>query len=222
MSEPIDILLDSARRAAQRGEVTRARAVVRSLTSQYPTSLKAWQVRVDLAEDDLERQLALEQIAILLPDPILPSDSSAEPADQPLADSTGDAQQTYPTPLELRGPASVARVQRMRWPLYLIIGIASALILGLLGWRLLMTQPQQIAGGSTVVPTVANPIATLIPTPAIEGAPGTTSIPTAVVVPTALPLPTSTPTPGPTATPRRICCYWMAVLAHYNPRGVLP
>jgi hypothetical protein len=204
MSEPIDILLDSARRAAQRGELTRARAVVRSLTSQYPTSLKAWQVRVDLAEDNQERQQALEQVAILLPDPILPGDSSAARADSPLADSAIEAQQAYPTPLELTSPATVARVQRMRWPLYLIIGIAALLILGLVAWRLVLMQPNQQAGSLTSIPTLADPVASLIPTVPIEGAPAATSIPTAAVIPTSLPSPTSTATPGPTATPRPI------------------
>jgi hypothetical protein len=205
----IDILLDSARRAAQRGEMARARAVVRTLTLQYPDSLKAWQVLADLAEHDQERQQALEQIAVLLPAPILPAEVAPEP-DRAVTQPTiaWDASpETYPTPVALTHTQALeAQAQRMRWPIYLVIGIAAILIVGLLVWR---TTSNDLLGSITSSDPPVNPsitIATLIPTePAAgSGAPTTELLPTQPALPTALATSTPLPTAGPTATPRPV------------------
>ena len=208
-SSALTLLLDTVRRAQQRGETTRARAVARMLTQQYPGSLAAWQALADLAEDAAEQQLALTQIRSLSP-AIEPAwEAPAKAAvfyDEPAIGNT--------TPVELTSSSILeVRASRMRWPILLVSGIAAAVIIGLLLWRLGVFAPRTavVVETTPISPPIAT-IATLIPTERTDSADLPTAAPlpttdaeaTSEALPTAAPSATPVPTIGPSPTPRPI------------------
>jgi len=202
-----DLLLETARRAVQRGQPEHARAVLRALTTQYASDVRVWEALADVAADEQERRMVLEHLA--------EQQAPVFTIPVPLADVLPE----QPTQ-ELQLPAPVALVPRegapkqatVRWPTYLVIGLTLVIVLLFAFWRwapIVMTttnnEPTQV-----VVQVVANPplptlaasipVATLLPTlPADQPFP--TWTPAVAATPIA-PSATAQPTIGPTATPR--------------------
>jgi hypothetical protein len=203
-----EVLIETARRAIQRGELTRARAVVRLLTDQYPHDRRVWDLRADVAADDTERQLVLERLAALRPtEPELP-----EPTNEPLGLPTRTtAVALTPTETLQHQP------RRPSWPTMLVVGLAALIVLGLITWRwggiaaLGGTPTQPSIPTPEVLPTSIRAAATLLPTrntvqpsdptaAPLEAATSAPTTPLATDVP-ALPSPQPTNPPRPTARP---------------------
>jgi hypothetical protein len=194
-SPAVEQLLSTARRAAARGEIARARAVVRAMSAQYPGERTIWELLADIAETDAERQLAIVELAALTPhiDPAPPAvlTTSLLPHTAEDADRAGE-------------PAPSAA--RARWPALVVLAVAGIALLMLALWR--WGGPALQLGGadpprsSAAIPVAT--LATLIPTqPTGEsGAPTAAQIPVATATvalqpsPTARPQPTSTPRPA--------------------------
>jgi hypothetical protein len=190
-----DLLLETARRAVQRGQPERARAVLRALTTQYAGDLRVWQALADVAADEHERRMVLDQLATLTPV------------------SLADELPEQPPPQELQLPAAVALMPydaehapepaAVRWPTYLVIGLAVVIMLLFALWRWVLVpatavlEPTQTANNA--------PLPTLDASIPAATVPAEQFAPTAIPVIPATPVPpsvTPVPTIGPTATPR--------------------
>jgi hypothetical protein len=63
--EMVTSLLKTAQRVAERGDLARARALLRTLAEQAPGDWQVWQALAVVAENDAERMAALERLAAL-------------------------------------------------------------------------------------------------------------------------------------------------------------
>lgn len=195
-SPAVEQLLSTARRAATRGEMARARAVVRAMSAQYPGERAVWELLADIAETDAERQLAIVQLAALTPQ-IAPAPPAAPGTSLPARTAADEAGRSG----ELASSAA-----RARWPAIVVLAVAGVTLLLLALWRWGGPAPQLGSAdppqASAVIPVAT--VATLIPTQISgeSGAPTAAPIPVATSVvalepsPTARPQPTGTPRPA--------------------------
>jgi hypothetical protein len=213
-------MLDTAQRAIQRGDAGRARALLRMLSVQYPRDRRIWLARADLAESDEERQLVLDTLAGLEPHTVVLPETAAERV--PAVDATIQVNQVPPqarqpgtTPV-LRPPVALTpeaaprpgsySPARIRWPLYLITGVAVAILAAVALLRFVVW-PQPGSARLPTQPALASqePLAS-VPPAEVTALPLATAAPIATAsIPTPEP-PTPTeapsPTPAPTLTPR--------------------
>lgn len=201
-----DLLLETARRAIQHGQLDRARAVLRALGNQYPQDVRVWETLADVASDEQERKLVLDQLAA----------QHAAPATATLADLTEpdqlvDEVMQLPAPVMLMPRDRIIATERapIRWPTYLVIGLTALVLVALVLWRWFpstaptaTSEPTQVSAEGPL-PTLAAilPLATaVVELPSVQPAP--TDIPAVVVATAVSPSVTPLPTIEPTATAR--------------------
>lgn len=152
-------LLSRANRARQSGDVPAARALLRALASQRPDLPQIWLALAASAETRAEQRHALERVIALdpqnplaqrglermgaspapppapevAPSPpapeVTPSPPAPEPAPSPPEAGVGAAPSLTPTQ-----PSPEEQARAIRWPLYVVIGVALLIVLLALWW----------------------------------------------------------------------------------------
>jgi hypothetical protein len=233
--EMLASLLQTVRRRQQSGDVVGARVVLRALAAQQPDDPRIWLALATVVETRDEQQQVLARALALDPHNALArralerftdtghvaaaahaptNGASSVEAARPTLIVSEPAVEPAPTPLPDQQP-----LPTIRWPLYMVIGIAVALVLIVVALRSATppaaeapTPTQMLPGAVDAQPTLGTPespvpaasqaapaaIATAAPP---TGAPATAapSNPTAPPLPTAAPIPS--PTPLPTTPP---------------------
>jgi hypothetical protein len=212
-------LLQTAARVRDRGDLPRARALLRALAAQAPGDWQVWQALADVAESDAERLDALQHLAALAEPPApsvtrplpevhgpqaLPTidaatraTPSAPPADQPRRDLAPPADPVWEAPRVSTAEDSAPPPGwfRSHWLTYAFGALIVLLLIGVL----LVARDRLPTTGAQPTPTP--------PLPGVGvGVPATAapSLPTAVLLPTAQPTnaPAGTLDPAiPTAAP---------------------
>lgn len=210
--ERVTALLQRAMRARQNGDVQAARALLRALAAQRPDLPQVWLALATAAETRAEQRQALERVIALepqnplaqrglarmnvvtpIPPPAVAEEAEPEPA-PPVAPVpvVGAAPALTPTTL-----TPEERARSIRWPLYVVVGVAALLVL-LAAWWL---RGSANAPDSLATPTPALPGATL-DVPTIGLALEATSPAGATAAPDASPaLAAPTSAPPPSAAP---------------------
>jgi hypothetical protein len=213
MSNPpssIDTLIETARRAAARGDIERALAVLRLLERQYPDNARVKALIRALTRTDGP----IDRTTTLLPTELPPPAQALPPAPPVPAAEAREEAPAYSEPAQLSPTERFLR-REIRWPAYVVAAVAVGLILLLVALRSLglfssvaapapaALTPEPTAGGAPI-PTIAG--SDLSPGAPATIAAGTPIAPTTVAPaspapsPTPLP-PTPTPTREPTITP---------------------
>lgn len=209
--EMVTSLLRTAQRVRERGDLARARSLLRALAEQAPGDWQVWQALADVAESDAERMAAIEHLAALaaprrprvterLDRPRTTQDQRPSSKDQevgaegPLAGAERAwhapelSAQNYKLKAEAAPPPGWFRGH---WLTYAALGLLALLVLAaalLLRDRL----PAQTAAQLTPTP----PLATAAPAGA-PAPPGTGVLHTPTPAPTTAPAPTAALTPAP-------------------------
>ncbi|GAB4122795.1 MAG: hypothetical protein Fur005_07780 [Roseiflexaceae bacterium] len=186
-----DLLIDTAQRAIERGQIARAEALLRLLASQHPTDPRVQALLASLLPASPEAA-----------DPPLPSEQPTVALELPaIADPNsgyGAAVAMHPLIAEPTTP------RRIRWPL-VVVGVALLILLLLV----LLQQPgffQSASEQRPPVPPMVSPVpqATLAPDqPAIPAEPTAIAEPTIAAVTATIVLPTLVPTALPPTQPPR-------------------
>lgn len=186
-SSPDDMLsslLLNARRLRQRGDNEGARTLLRSIVARYPHEPRAWLLLATVAGSRAEQRHAFEQTLALEPDnPIAQRGLAAMQA----VGTPATVQSMPATPvvghavtLEADVPQDVEQTtseQRIRWPLYALLGIAGVVLVA--AALLILQQPvtSQQAPLATAAPVAVGPIASTA---------NSVSVPIAGVAPTSI------------------------------------
>ena len=213
-SSPDDMLsslLLNARRLRQRGDNEGARTLLRSIVARYPHEPRAWLLLATVAGSRAEQRHAFEQTLALEPDnPIAQRGLAAMQA----VGTPATVQSVPATPvvghavtLEADVPQDVEQTtseQRIRWPLYALLGIAAVVLVA--AALLILQQPvtSQQAPLATAAPVAVGPIASTansVSVP-IAGVAPTSIAATAPAAPTVAPIETTVPVElAPTVEP---------------------
>lgn len=186
-SSPDDMLsslLLNARRLRQRGDNEGARTLLRSIVARYPHEPRAWLLLATVAGSRAEQRHAFEQTLALEPDnPIAQRGLAAMQA----VGTPATVQSMPATPvvghavtLEADVPQDVEQTtseQRIRWPLYALLGIAGVVLVA--AALLILQQPvtSQQAPLATAASVAVGPIASTA---------NSVSVPIAGVAPTSI------------------------------------
>ena len=200
-------------RARQNGDLQAARALLRVLATQRPDLPQVWLALATAAETRAEQRQALERVIALDPqNPLaqrgLARMNVATPPATPIAATLAEESAPAPPLLPAAGVGSAPaltpttltpeeRARAIRWPLYVVVGVAALLVLLAAWW---------LRGSANA------PVPVRAPTPALPGAApaaptiGLALAPTALAgasaAPEASPVPAApTSAPQPTALP---------------------
>jgi hypothetical protein len=178
--EVLASLLQTVRRKQERGEMEAARAVLHALTAQQPDDPRIWLALATAAATRAEQQAALERVLELDPAnqlaqralerfaaiPSAPSIPAGAPSpasqpDHPIA--------PLPAPVEMLDaevPTEDDAAREIRWPLYVVIGVAVAIVL----LAALLLRPDTRTA-DTLANTPTLPSANIVDTPLVAGGP---------------------------------------------------
>ncbi len=230
--EMVASLLQAALRVQKKGDLIRARALLRALASQQPDEPRVWAALATVAQTRDEQLQALGRLAALEPQHPLARRAAAllgKPAVQPQAEPAPTpaavvAPLPAPEAAPLGPPPALAPTEpeqtarTIRWPAFFVIGV---LLLAVVAVALLTRQPPAttdtqptpglpIAGEHTSAPASPAPIesapalAMNVPAASAPAAESATPAVTATPPPSPTPRATPTPTPQPVLAPGQV------------------
>jgi hypothetical protein len=217
--EMVQTLLHTVRKTYDRGDRTRAGALLQSIAAQAPENREVWQMVADLAETPDQRLAALERLAALnaTPGATVPPTETAAP---PPHEETRKSPETTPVlepdvplrrPTQRQRPSLPRRRRFARWDR---LALGALALIAVIVLALLVIQRPRLP--SIVAPATATPVlAAIIPTsaalptstadvvlPATLPPADTTAPPPAAATSAPATTPLPTPPPAPTTAPQ--------------------